>query len=56
MGDIIKEMGDHMPERFLWHYVLLAANMAILALYYRTAIQAILFFSLGDMGQEKKFS
>lgn len=56
MGDIIKEVSDHMPEGFLWHYIFLAANMTIFALYDCAAIQAILFFSLGNMGQLKKFS
>ena len=51
MGDIIKEMGDHMPEGFLWHYIFLPASLAIPALDNSAAIQAILLFSLGNMGQ-----
>ena len=49
MGDVIKEMGEHMPEGFLWHHVFLPANMAILPLHDRAAIQTIFFFALGDM-------
>ena len=43
MGDVIQKMGEHMPERFLWLGVFLAANMTISSLYYRTAIQTIIF-------------
>ena len=49
MGDVIKEMGEHMPEGFLWHHVFLPANMAILPLHDRAAIQAVFFLALGDM-------
>lgn len=55
MSDIIKEVGDHVPKGFLRHYVLLSANMTVFALYDGAAIQAILFLSLGDMGQTKNF-
>ena len=49
MGDIIKEMGDHMPEGFLRHHIFLAANMAIFSLYDRAAVQTVFFLALGDM-------
>ena len=49
MRDIIKEMGDHVPESFFGYHVFLAAMLAIAALNDRTAVQAILFFSLGKM-------
>lgn len=55
MSYIIEEMRDHMPEGFLGHNVLLAANLAISSLYNSTAIQAILFGSLWYMGQTKIF-
>ena len=51
MRDIIKEMGNHMPEGFPGHYVLLAAIMAIMALYNCPAVKAILFFTLRYMRQ-----
>ena len=55
MRDIIKEMGDHVPEGFLWDHIFLAAVLAIAAFDNRTAVQAILLFSLWDMGQRKNF-
>lgn len=56
MGDIIEEVCHHMPESLVRLYVLLSAILAIMSLYDRTAIQAILFFSLGNVRQCKKFS
>ena len=47
--NIIEEMSHHMPKSFFGHYILLPALLAIAALHYRTAIQAILLFSLRDM-------
>jgi len=55
MRYIIKEMGDHVPERFLGYHVLLAAVLAIMPLDDRAAVQAILLFSFRDMGQRKIF-
>ena len=55
MGDVIKEMGHHMPESFLGYHIFLAANMAIPALDDSAAVQAILFFSLRNMGHSKIF-
>ena len=55
VGDIIKKMSEHMPESFFWHYILLAAFMTIMPLYYGAAVQAILLFSLRDMRQCKIF-
>ena len=55
MRDIIKEMGHHMPERFLWNHVFLAANMAIPAMNDGTAVQAIILLTLRDMGHDKFF-
>jgi hypothetical protein len=55
MGDIIKEMSDHMPERFFGDHIFLAAVLAVTAFNDRTAVQAILLFSLGYMGQRKIF-
>ena len=55
MGNVVKEMGDHMPEAFFWLHILLPANMAIPSMHRSAAVQAILFFSLGDMRQGKFF-
>ncbi len=45
MGDIIKEMLDQVPDRFLWLQVLLSAVVAIMTDHFRLAIEAIFFFS-----------
>ena len=50
MSDVVKKMCDHVPESFFRHYILLAAYMAKTAHYSSAAIQAILLFSLGNMG------
>lgn len=47
MSNVVKKMGDHMPERFLWHYIFLSAVLAIVSLHCGAAIQAILFLSFG---------
>jgi len=44
-----------MPECFFGHHVLLSAVLAKLSLYDSAAVQAILIFSLGYMGQNKIF-
>jgi hypothetical protein len=49
MRNVIEKMGDHMPERFLWNNVLLAAIVAKRAFYDRPAIQAILLFTVWDV-------
>ena len=51
MRDIIQEMREHMPECFLGHHIFLPAYMAETTLDYCTAIETILLFSLGNMGQ-----
>lgn len=51
MGDVIKKMGNHVPEGFFRLRILLAANMAVFPLHDGATVQAILFFSLGDMRQ-----
>ena len=53
VGNIIKEMGYHVPECFLGHYIFLATNLAIPASYKGTTVKAILFFSLGNVRQPK---
>lgn len=53
MCDIVKEMGDHMPESLFRHDVLLAANVAVPAFNDRTAIQAIFLLSKWNVGQCK---
>lgn len=51
MGDIIKKVLRHMPEGLVPHHIFLAAILAIFSLDDSAAVQAILLFSLGDMGQ-----
>ena len=55
MSKVIKKMDDHMPESFFRLHIFLAANMAVSPLHCRAAVEAILFFSLGDMRQSKIF-
>lgn len=55
MSDIVKKMGNHVPESFLRHYILLATVLTITAFYYCTTVQAILFFSLWYMRQGNFF-
>lgn len=47
MGNVVKKMGDHMPEGFLRLNILLAAMLAIMPLHNGAAVQTILFLSLG---------
>ena len=54
--EIIKKVGNEMPEAFFRFYVLLAANMAITGNYFGPTIQAVLFLALRQMGQIVKFS
>ena len=49
MGDIIYKMEDKMPESVLRYNVLLAAYLAVAALYYCAAVQAVLFLSFGKV-------
>ena len=53
MGDVVKEMGDHMPECFLGDNILLPANVAVTAVDDSAAIQAVIFFSQRNMRQCK---
>jgi hypothetical protein len=53
VNDIIKKMGDHMPEGLFGNDIFLTAGLAIFTLDDGATIQAILFFSLWDMGQCK---
>ena len=55
MGKIIKKMREHMPESFFWNHVLLAAILAITARNNGSAVKAILFLSLRDVGHDKFF-
>ena len=55
MRDIIKEMGEHVPESFFGHYIFLSTDMTVSSLDDGAAIQAILLFSLRNMRQSKKF-
>lgn len=50
MSDVVKKVCDHMPEGFFWHHIFLAAFLTIMPLHNGPAIQAILFFSLRNMG------
>ena len=51
MGDIIKKMLHHVPEGLMGNHIFLAAFLAVFALDNAAAVQAILLFTLGDMGQ-----
>ena len=55
MGNVEKEMSNHVPEGFFWHNIFLAAYMTITSLYNGTTVKAILFISLRDMRQSKIF-
>lgn len=55
MGNIIKEMGNHMPEGFFWHHVFLATVLAIMALHNGAAIKAVLFFAFWNVRHGKFF-
>ena len=55
MGDVVKEMSNHVPKGFFRHYIFLATYMAIASLYNTATIQAILLLSLRNMGQSKNF-
>ena len=56
VGDVVKEMDDHMPEAFLGDHVFLAADVAESTLDNGTAIEAIFFFSLRNMRHLPIFS
>lgn len=51
MGDILKEVSYKMPGRLFCFNILLATNMAILAVNLCIAVKAILFFTLFKMAQ-----
>lgn len=51
MGDVIKEMGDHVPKGFLWYNILLTAILAIFALYNGATVKAVFLRPFRDMGQ-----
>jgi hypothetical protein len=53
MGDVVKKMRDHVPERLFWNHVFLAANMAISAMYKGTAVQTVVLLSQWNVGQCK---
>jgi antitoxin component YwqK of YwqJK toxin-antitoxin module len=55
MGDIIKKMGEHMPEGLFWLYILLPAFLAKPTLNDSTAVKAIFLFSFRNMGHYKFF-
>ena len=55
MSDIIEKMGDKMPKGLTRFQVLLAADMAIPALYFCIAVKTILFLSLRTVGHAKIF-
>lgn len=38
-----------MPEAFMWYHIFLAAVLAIFPLHHGAAVQAVLFFSLGNV-------
>jgi hypothetical protein len=51
MGNIIKEVSEHVPESFLWHNIFLPAFVAIMALHDGAAVQTVFFFTLWAVGQ-----
>ena len=51
MGYILKKMRHKMQGRFLWFNILLAANMAILAINLCITVKAILFCAFFKMAQ-----
>ena len=53
MGNVVKKMGDHMPEGFLGDNILLAANVTITAVDDGAAVQAVIFFSQRNVRQCK---
>src|SRR5688572_4677178 len=53
MGNVVEKMGDHVPEGLFRNHVFLPANMTVMSLHDRAAIQAIFLFALGNMGQCK---
>ena len=55
MGDVVKEMGNHVPEGFFRHNIFLATYMAKASLHNTATIQAIFLFSLRNMRHSKNF-
>jgi hypothetical protein len=55
MGDIIKEMGNHVPKSFLWHHIGLTAILTIMPLNNGTTVQAIFLLPFWNMGHNKFF-
>jgi hypothetical protein len=56
MKDVINKMGKQLPEGLVYHYIFLAAGLAIGPQHFGTAIQAIFFFSFRLVRHAKKFS
>ena len=55
MRDIVKEMGNHMPEGLFRYNIFLATVLAIMPLYNGAAVKAIFLLAFGDMRQRKIF-
>jgi hypothetical protein len=55
MGNVIKKMLYHVPESFMGYNIFLPAYMAIPALHYCTAIEAIFLFSFSNVTHPKIF-
>ena len=51
MGNVLEEMGNQVPYSFFRFDILLAANMAVLSLQLRIAIEAILFLPFLKVAQ-----
>ena len=51
MGDVVKEVGNDVPETFLRFDIFLAAYLAVMARYHCIAVEAVFFFSLVKMRQ-----
>ncbi len=55
MGDIMKKMTDQPPNRFLWLYIFLTANMAKAAMDLSITIQTVLFGPFFEVRQWLNF-
>jgi hypothetical protein len=53
MGDVVRKMGHHMPERLLRNDVFLATYMAVFPLHDGAAIEAVFLFTLRYVRQCK---
>jgi hypothetical protein len=55
MGDVVKEMGDHMPKGLFGHHVFLPAILTKMSLHDGATVKTILFFPLRYVRQRNFF-